>query len=139
MKFGQFMPHKRKNFIKKFCKNLETSSKSFCVCNEFECTACIGKWNFEETTYNRYLLAKLSKFVHISMLTSSDSFSQRIFWKLKKRSGTSFQATFLIEFVVTWPNFITRLCLLPKLFSKMCFMFHAWAFDDFMTFEYLKS
>ena len=30
-------------------------------------------------------------------------------------------------------------CLLPKLFSKICFMFHAWAFDDVMTFEYLKS
>ena len=33
----------------------------------------------------------------------------------------------------------TRMCLLPKLFSKMRFVFHAWAFDDVMTFEYLKS
>ena len=24
-----------------------------------------------------------------------------------------------------WPNLITRLCLLPKLFNKMCFVFHA--------------
>ena len=94
---------------------------------------------FEETTYNRYLLAKLSKFVHISMLTSSDSFSQRIFWKLKRGSGTSFKTTFFIEFVVTWPNVITRLCLLPKLFSKMCLMFHTWAIDDVILFEYLKS
>ena len=28
-----------------------------------------------------------------------------------------------------WPNFITRLCLLPKLFNIMCFVFHDWAFD----------
>ena len=27
----------------------------------------------------------------------------------------------------------------PKFFSKMCFVFHAWAFDDVMISEYLKS
>ena len=37
------------------------------------------------------------------------------------------------------PNLITRLCLLPKLFNNMCFVFHARAFDDVMIFEYLKS
>ena len=26
-----------------------------------------------------------------------------------------------------------------KLFSKRCFVFHAYAYDDIMTFEYLKS
>ena len=36
------------------------------------------------------------------------------------------------------PNFNTRLCLLPKLFNNMCFVFHDWAFDDVMIFEYLK-
>ena len=40
---------------------------------------------------------------------------------------------------MNWPNFITKLCLLPKLFSKMCFVFRTWAFDDVMTFEYLKN
>ena len=27
-------------------------------------------------------------------------------------------------------NFITRMCLRPKFFNKMCFVFHAQAFDD---------
>ena len=40
---------------------------------------------------------------------------------------------------MNWPNFINKLCLLLKLFSKMCLVFHAWAFDDAMTFEYLKT
>ena len=66
-----------------------------------------------------------------------------------KGPGTSFQATSFIEFFdkkiyfvmlykFHWPNFITGLCLLPKLFNKMYFMFYAWAFDDVMTFKYLK-
>ena len=32
-----------------------------------------------------------------------------------------------------------RDCLLPKLFINICFVFHAWAFDNVMTFEYLRS
>ena len=36
---------------------------------------------------------------------------------------------------MTWPNFINRLCLLPKLFSEMYFLFYAQAFDDVMKFE----
>ena len=31
------------------------------------------------------------------------------------------------------------MCLLPKLFSKTCFVFHVLVFDDVMIFEYLKS
>ena len=34
---------------------------------------------------------------------------------------------------------MTRFCLLPKLFSEMCLVFYAWAFDDVITFEYLRS
>ena len=30
------------------------------------------------------------------------------------------------------------MCLVPKLFSKMCSVFHTWAFDDVMISEYLK-
>ena len=44
MKFGHFMSHyKRKNFIKKVCKNcgLKTSSRLFCGCKD-----SIGKLNF---------------------------------------------------------------------------------------------
>ena len=35
-------------------------------------------------------------------------------------------------------NFITRLCLLPKLFSKICFVFHAQAFDNVIKFKIIK-
>ena len=50
----------------------------------------------------------------------------------KKRPVTSFQFKFFADFVTTQ-------CLLPKFFSKICFVFHAWAFDNGMTIEYLKS
>ena len=36
----------------------------------------------KKATYVRYVIAKLSKFSQISMLTSLDSFLQRILWKL---------------------------------------------------------
>ena len=42
---------------------------------------------------------------------------------------------------LTWPKgvggkFINRSCLVSKLFSEMHFEFHAWAFDDVITFDY---
>ena len=97
-------------------------------------------------TYIRYVIAKLSKFIQIDIQTSSDSF-YRGFFENKREPGTSFQVSFFVEFFdknlllqyyINWPNFITRLCLLPKLFSEICFVFHAWEFDDVMTFGYLK-
>ena len=45
---------------------------------------------------------------------------------------------FLLEDDINWSNFINRLCLLPKLFSKMHFLFYAQAFDGVMKFENLK-
>ena len=45
----------------------------------------------------------------------------------------------VVYYYINWLNSITRMCLLFKLFSKMCFVFHAWAFDEVMKFEYLKS
>ena len=39
---------------------------------------------FKQATCIRYVLAKLSKFVQISTMTSSDSFLQSIPWKLKR-------------------------------------------------------
>ena len=38
----------------------------------------------KQATYIRYLIAKLSKFVQTSFQTSSNSFLQRILWKLKR-------------------------------------------------------
>ena len=42
---------------------------------------------------------------------------------------------FPLEYDKNWPNFISRPCLLPKLFSKMYFLFYAQAFDDVMKFN----
>ena len=83
MKFGQFMSYyKRKNFIKKCYKNcgLKTSSRTSCLCKELSTTS-IGKLNLEnletsigklnQATYIKHLIAKLLKFVQISMVTSS--------------------------------------------------------------------
>ena len=39
---------------------------------------------FKQATYIRYVIAKLLKYVQISMQTTSDSFLQRIPWKLEK-------------------------------------------------------
>ena len=36
-----------------------------------------------------------------------------------------FAAIISLEYDINWPNFINRLCLLPKLFSKMYFLFYA--------------
>ena len=44
----------------------------------------------------------------------------------------------LLEYDINWPNFINRLCLLPKFFRKMYFLFYAQAFDDVMNFENQK-
>ena len=146
MKSGQVMScEKRKIFIKKFYKNchLKTSSTFFRVWKEMN-RNFIGKLN--QLAYVRFLITKRSKFVKIIMYTSSDSFLQRILWKLKRAwiSRPYFSQNFLImifllQSYINWPYFITKLCLLSKLSSKIRFMFHAQAFDDVMTYKYLKS
>ena len=72
---------KEKNTSKNFCKNcgLKTSSRPFCVWKELS-IASTGKWNFwrKLLVLYRYVIAKLSKFVQISMLTFSDSFLKKI-------------------------------------------------------------
>ena len=35
-------------------------------------------------------------------------------------------------------KFINKSCLVPNLFSEMHFEFHAWEFDDVITFDYWK-
>ena len=107
---------------------------------------------FNQPTYIRYALAKLSKFVQISTQSFWDSFLQSIFteYSLEIKKGLELMSRphfsyflikiFLLWCYINWPNFMTRLCLLPKLFRKMSFVFHAQAsaFDDAMIFEYLK-
>ena len=76
-------------------------------------------------------------------------FQQRLCLILAKTRGpgTSFQDAvfvnffmklYLLKYDINWSNFINRLCLLPKIFSKMYFLFYAQAFDDAMKFENLK-
>ena len=146
-KIGQFMSNsKRNNFIKKFYKNcdLKTTSRSFCVCKELS-TTCIGKWNFWSNPLN------LSK----SASWPTQIAFYRGFFQNYKGPGTSFQATILTEFIdkffflycyIIWPNFINRLCLLPKLFNKMfrvsClgiwWRHDVWISEN-LKFDYLKN
>ena len=82
-----------------------------------------------QATYISYVTVKLSKFVQISMQTSLDSFLQEVSLKIKKGlepvSIEFFGKILLLKYYINRTDFITRLCLLPKLFSKMCFVFHA--------------
>ena len=50
----------------------------------------------------------------------------------------NFLKQFFLVILHKLAKFITRLSLFSKLFSKMCFVFHVWAFHDVTTFEYLK-
>ena len=61
--------------------------------NQFQALLCLQiiKHNFywktkflKQATYIGYVKAKLSKSVQISMLTSLESFLQRILWKLER-------------------------------------------------------
>ena len=45
---------------------------------------------------------------------------------------------FLQEYDINWPNFINRLCLISKLFSKFYFLFYTQALDDVIKSGYLK-
>ena len=82
---------KEKN-IKKIYKNynLKTTSRPFCICKGLGTTS-IGKCNLWITLHIiRYVIAKLSKFVQISMQASSHFFLQRIFWPTGQISLTGF-------------------------------------------------
>ena len=122
IKFGQFMSYyKREKFIKKYYKNcdLKTSSRPFCVCKELSITSNWKMKSFKQAFYTRSVLAKLSKFVQISSLTSSDCFFQRIMWK-RKFFDKKFSSVILQTGQMSLPD-----CVPLKLFSKMCFVFHA--------------
>ena len=127
MKFGQFMLYcKKRKFTKKIYKTVtwKLVSDPFCVCKELSTTS-IGKWNY----WSKLLIldiAKLSKGIQISIQDTWFLFTE---YSLKIKKGLE---------LVSRSNFITRLCLFSKLFNEICFVFHAWAFDNVMTFEYLK-
>ena len=140
MKFGQFMSYyKRKIFIKKFYKNcdLKTSFRLFCVCKELSATPYWKMKFLKQPSHIKYVITNDQNLSKSACIPPQIPFYRGFFENLKGL-GTSFQATFFIKcfdesfsFVILhgqyyiWPNFITKLCLLSKLFSKMHFMFHA--------------
>ena len=63
---------KRNNFIKKILQNcsLKISSRLFCVLQRIKHNLSWKMKFLEESTYSRYVIAKLSKLVQIRMLAS---------------------------------------------------------------------
>ena len=131
MKSGQFMSYSKGNkLIKKIYKNccLKTSFRLF-KCFQKVKHNLFWKMNFlRKSTYIRYVIAELSKLIQISILASSDSF--------KKNGWPLFYRIFfktILQCYINWPNFITRLCLVPTLFSKMCFVFHGVMISEYLN------
>ena len=67
---------------------------------------------------------------------------------MKKGPGTNFQLIFFLEifdkyfsFAILYKlaKFHNQTLFTSQVIQKTCFMFHDWAFDDPMAFEYLKS
>ena len=121
---------KGNNFITKFYKNccLKISSRLFCVCKELSTTSNSKMKFLMQSTYIRYVIAKLLKLVKSTCRPPQIPFLWRILWKFKSLELVSrllFSYNFLIKnllcnVTLNWPNLITRLCLVPKLFSKIC-------------------
>ena len=140
--------YKRKNYIKKFHKNCDLkNSRPICVYKEFSATS-IGNGIFEASYLYQIYISKIIKTCpnhhtdFLRFLFTEDYLKIKIGLELVSRphfSQNLFIKKFLLKYYINQPNFITRLCLLPKLISKMCFVFHAQAFDDVMAFEYLKG
>ena len=92
----------------------------------------------KQPVYIRYLIAKLkicqNQHAHFLRFLFTEDYLQ-IKRGLKLVSRPHFSQNFSIniflwQYYINWPNFITRPCLLCKLFSKIGFMFHACVFDD---------
>ena len=134
-------------YIRKFYKNfdLKTSPGSFCV-QRIRHNLCLKMKFLKQATYiSTSKSTRISSNQHadfLRFLFTEHSLKTKKVLELVFRPHFSYiflMNFFLLQCYINWPNFITRLCLLPKLFSKMCFVFDSWAFDDTMTFEYLKS
>ena len=118
--------------------------------NQFHALVCLQrvKRNFywkmkflKQATYIIYETAKLSKFVQNSTVTSTESFLAENSLKTIKGLELVFRPYFSYNFL-TKKNLFSNIaytgqislsdCLLSQLFNNMCFVFHAWAFDDIM-------
>ena len=144
MKFVQFMSYfKRQKNIKilyKVC-GLKTSSRPCCVCKESSL-----KRHLRKSAYLFWqILIVLLLFIQRDELVSKVLFSNRCcawFFINTKGPWTSFAATFFVEFFdkncfqyyyINRPYFITRLCLLPKIFNKTHLLFSCFMLRRLLT------
>ena len=120
--------------------NQKASSRSFCVCKELGTTS-VGNQNFWSKLLSYQILSR-------SACRLPQIPFYRGFFENWEGPGTSFQATFFIKIFDKEFSFVSLHKLAKfhyqtvftfKLFSKEFLMFHAWVFDDLMTFEYLES
>ena len=128
--------------MKKFHKNcdLKTRSRPFCVCKEKHNLYWKNK-TFETTYVYQICISKTIKICpnqHTDLLRflfTEDSLGIKKGLELVFRQHFSYKfliKTFLLQCYINGPNFMTRLCLLPRLFRKMSFVFHA-CFTHLMT------
>ena len=134
IKFGQFMSYSKiNNFIKKFYKKrgLETSSRPFCVCKELATTSMENE--IFEAIYLYKTCNSYRNYSKSACWPPQIPFYRR-FFENQKGPGTSFQATLSIKFYDKRRYLVLlhklaklhyRLCLFPKLFNNMYFVFHA--------------
>ena len=125
MKFGQFMSYyKRKTFVKKILQKLRPQNWShalLCV-QRIRYNFCQKMKFLKQAIYIRYVIAKLRPDQLAQLLRflfTEDS--------LEIKKGFAFVIEFFIKnfplhYCINWPNFLTRLCLLPKLIIKMCLL-----------------
>ena len=86
MKFGHVIILRKKNVFQKIQQKLRTETwfQVFLYLQRIEHNLNWEITFLKQTTYIRYVIAKLLKFVLISVQTSSDSFLQRILCKLER-------------------------------------------------------
>ena len=88
-------------------------------------------------SYGTYLASKIWFSIELvlnSLETQKDL--ELVFWLQFLQNFDNFFLFFLFD--INWLNFIKRLCLLPKLVSKMYFLFYRHLMMYTMKFEYLN-
>ena len=127
--------HITKTFMKKFDKNcvLKTSFQPFCVCEELSPISFV-KRNLWNNLCIQICIAKTIKICPIQytdllrFLFTEYSLEAKKGLGLVSRPHFSWNFSikdFLLQCYINWPYFMTRLCLLPKLFHEMSSGFHA--------------
>ena len=142
MKFAQVISYyKRKKFIETLCKNwdLKTSSRPFLCLKRSKHNIYWKNEILKQATYIRYVIANLSTYRPPQVLFYRGFFENHF-------SYSFLINIFLLQYYIKWPDFITRLCLLPKSFSEICFVSclgiwwrHDICIAEKIKFHYLKN